>query len=61
MIYLPAGGNLHLNQADIPARKLHTQWFNPRTGEPSKAAKTDGYKAPGKATRGNDWLLLLTW
>lgn len=61
MVYLPAGGNVHLNPADIPGRKLRPQWFNPRTGELSKAEKTDGYKAPGEAKRANVWILLLTW
>lgn len=55
VIYLPAGGEIALKERAPKGKR--TEWFNPRTGERTRAGTEDGFRF--RAPDAEDWLLIL--
>jgi len=63
MIYLPTGGDVHLNLTSLSNEVLFIWWFDPRTGNSYQAGKIKkssnvAIKAPTKG-KGHDWVLVI--
>jgi hypothetical protein len=64
MVYIPTGKPFSARLERVAAKKVRASWFNPRNGSRTKIGDFDGnlvqeFTPPGKAERGNDWVLLL--
>jgi len=63
-VYVPTGRRVSVKLEKMRGPRTRASWFNPRTGETTVvgeygAADRPSFLPPGRAGRGNDWVLVL--